>query len=475
MTLWMISIFLVARALLLIYPDLNLTYPFLAPDSYDWIANGLHYEGYDVNFSLRPPGLPLLIAILDSAGIVTLLPVLNQLILLGLFIIAHRILAARFDRVAAMLVTVAIFFNFFLQNISLYILADLYAVFFILAGYASYAGAADNQRKYIVASACWSISFLFQYAVVCVVPAALIHFLFFRRKIAPRIALLALIPPIALVGGWMLYKRICFGSFLYSGVQHVELLKLHFTSVLFYLVNTISVLSVPLFLLLLLGVALWIARGGERQSDFLMLNAFLAIGWCVFWVMLYTWNDRRFILYLLFFLTPCIAIALRYCYSLFTRARLFGKALWMGLYLLAVAGSAIPYESGFTLNLIKLTPTIAIKFKSVSDPATFNTSIDATSFGIARDRNGFNPVHVRRLWEMRRNIDWGELEKLSYLRQEIIGKNIPELCIIYDALDLFRWYIDKNRYGNYFKMKVRAYPECSPPTLRMAGGGLQLM
>jgi len=204
MTLWMISIFLVARALLLIYPDLNLTYPFLAPDSYDWIANGLHYEGYDVNFSLRPPGLPLLIAILDSAGIVTLLPVLNQLILLGLFIIAHRILAARFDRVAAMLVTVAIFFNFFLQNISLYILADLYAVFFILAGYASYAGAADNQRKYIVASACWSISFLFQYAVVCVVPAALIHFLFFRRKIAPRIALLALIPPIALVGGWML-------------------------------------------------------------------------------------------------------------------------------------------------------------------------------------------------------------------------------------------------------------------------------
>jgi len=217
------------------------------------------------------------------------------------------------------------------------------------------------------------------------------------------------------------------------------------------------------------------SQGGERQSDFLMLNAFLAIGWCVFWVMLYTWNDRRFILYLLFFLTPCIAIALRYCYSLFTRARLFGKALWMGLYLLAVAGSAIPYESGFTLNLIKLTPTIAIKFKSVSDPATFNTSIDATSFGIARDRNGFNPVHVRRLWEMRRNIDWGELEKLSYLRQEIIGKNIPELCIIYDALDLFRWYIDKNRYGNYFKMKVRAYPECSPPTLRMAGGGLQLM
>jgi hypothetical protein len=469
------SVFLIVRALFLIYPDINITYPFMAPDSYDWIANGLHYEGYDVNFSGRPPGLPLLIAILDSFGMLTLLPVLNQLILLGLLIVAYRVLAVRFDVPVAILVIIALFFNFFLQNISFYILADLYAVFFILAGYSAYAVAVDDQQKYVFASVCWSISFLFQYAVIFMVPAVFVHFLCFRRRISLYSATRAILPPILLVGGWVFYKRMVCGGFLYSGVQHMELLKLHLSSIPFYLVNTVSVLSVPLFLLLLLGIIRWLITVEERQSEFIWLNVFLVLGWCFFWVILYTWNDRRFILYLIFFLAPFIAVGLRYCCTLFTKIHLSGKILWVALYLVIVASSAIPYESGFTLNLIKLTPTVAINFREVSDPTTFNTSIDVTSLNIARNRRGFSPVNIGRLWEMQRNINWSELQRLAVLRQKIIGSAVQELCVMYDTTDGFRWYIDRNKYGNYFKMKLYLYPGCAVPNLQMVGGRLQLI
>ena len=474
-TIWIMSVFLIVRALFLIYPDLNLAYPFMAPDSYDWIANGLHYEGYDVNFSLRPPGLPLLIAILDRFSMLTLLPVLNQLILLGLFIVTYRVLAVRFNGPVVIMVIVALFFNFFMQSISLYILADLYAVFFILVGYSAYTVAADNQRKYIVASACWSSSFLFQYAVIFVVPAVFIHFLYFRRKIALQAATGAVLPPILLVGGWMFYKRIVFGSFLYSGVQHIELLKPHFSSILFYLINTVSVLSVPLSLLLLLGIARWLIAGEEWQTDFIWLNVLLVLSWCFFWAILYTWNDRRFILYLIFFLAPFIAIGMRYCCFLFTKVHLVGKILWIALYLVIVASSAIPYESGFTLHLIKITPTLAINFRSISDPVTFNTSIDVASFNIARDRRGFNPVNMEKLWEMQRNINWGELLRLAALRQKIIMSAAREPCVMYDKAEQFRWYIDKNRYGNYFKMRLHLYTDCAVPNLKMVGSELQLI
>lgn len=38
----------------LVYTDLNLDYPFMDGDSWDWIANGLGLAGHDVRASGRP-------------------------------------------------------------------------------------------------------------------------------------------------------------------------------------------------------------------------------------------------------------------------------------------------------------------------------------------------------------------------------------------------------------------------------------
>ena len=61
--------------------DLNWCYPYLSPDSYDWIANGLYLAGEKVASSWRPPGLPLLIAALFKLGLLSWLPVANILVL----------------------------------------------------------------------------------------------------------------------------------------------------------------------------------------------------------------------------------------------------------------------------------------------------------------------------------------------------------------------------------------------------------
>ena len=53
----------------LVYPDLNLDYPFVDGDSHDWIANGLRFAGSDVRYSGRPPLLPLALALLDRLGL----------------------------------------------------------------------------------------------------------------------------------------------------------------------------------------------------------------------------------------------------------------------------------------------------------------------------------------------------------------------------------------------------------------------
>jgi hypothetical protein len=470
----LIFVIIALRSALLIYPDLNLTYPFLAPDSYDWIANGICHEGYDVNCSFRPPALPLIIAGLDALGILDLLPALNQLVLFGMLFIAYRMTARWFGRPASVLVTLILFFNYFLQNLSLYILADIYAAFFILAGVYCYAGAESDERNYGYAALWLSVSYMFQSAVVFVMPALLVHWVFFRERLGLKNIIRTALPPLLLIGGWLIYKKARFGSVPPYSVQQAALLKLHSSSILFYLINTVSVLSVGFFLLVLLGIAGAAAVRENRIRSFLCLNALVSAGWFAFWVFCYTWNDRRFIVYLLFFLVPFAAVAVAYGVSLFARANALGKALLIGPYIAIVAGSSIPYGCCFMYDMVKLTATTAIQFRAITDEASCNGNIDGTSFRVVKDRSGLSPLNLRALYAMRRNINPGEVRALRKIRDEISRRNIDVLCAEYDNPDRFRWYIDRNRYGNYFKKRIRSYPDCGTPNMRITPSGISL-
>jgi hypothetical protein len=471
--LLLVAAFFVLRSCLLVYPDLNMTYPFLVPDSYDWIANGLSYGGYTVSCSLRPPALPLLIAVLERVNLLNLLPAVNQCALFCLLLVSYRMLASRYGSMPALMTTLILFCNHFLLNISLYVLADLYALLFILLGFQFYALAADDERRYVSCTLFLFLSFFFQHAVVFVVPALIAHYLAFRRRAGIGTLCRACLPVLVLAGGWLAYKKARWGSFLTGGVQQVDLLRLHTDSVALYLVTIAAVLSLPVTVAVLFGMLLSISSREERRGDFLRAVAFVSAAWFVFWVLLYDWNDRRFVLYLIFFLAPFLALALgRMLSSLPVRHR-FGTIVVGAVYLLLLAGSSFCYESAFELGTLKLTPRLSIKFPVRMDPATSRSTMAAATFSIVRERRGFNQMNLTRLYDLRRAVDYAELARLSGLRREMDGKSKAGLCVAYDHFEGYRWYIDKNKYGNLFKKVMNLYPDCDTPDLWIVAGRLR--
>ncbi len=467
------ALFLLGRSLFLVYPDLNITYPFMAPDSYDWIANGLYYEGYDVSYSSRAPALPLIIAALDRLGILWLMPVMNQMVLLALLLTFYSLCLRRFGRLTSMLLLLILFVNFFLQSFSLYILADIYAMLGILLASSLYAGAEDDERRYIPASLFLSLSYLFQYAAVYIAPALLLHWLLKRRRIGLRTAALTLLPPLVLIGGWMIYNKIAFGSACHSALRQAELFRPHLTSIFFYLFNVVSVLGIPVAALAFLGIAMTALAREKRTMDFLLQNLILVVAWVVFWVLCYTWNDRRFVLYLIFFLVPFAGVALEHLVSR-AASHVTARVVLAAVGIAAVAGSAIPYECAFTFDRVQVTGDIALACRSIVDETTCNGNIVPTSLHLTRGGAGFSPLNLNRLRAMRSGVNVGELKALDKIRAELAYRGSPDICVSWDRFDKFKWYIDKNRYGNYFGKKLMRYPECSSPNLKIVGGSLEL-
>jgi 4-amino-4-deoxy-L-arabinose transferase-like glycosyltransferase len=467
--------FFLIKGMLLIYPDLNITYPFMFPDSYDWIANGLHYAGYDVNFTTRAPGLPLLIAALVKLGKSNLLPLSNQFILFGIYILFYKILRTAFNRSASLITIFILFFNFFLQDLSLYILADMYALLFILIGIFYYIRSAEKENLYIYASLFWSISFLFQYTIVFIVPIIIIHFLIFRKKISKKLLIYVILPPFLIISAWLIYREIKFGSFFYTGVDQIALMKFHLDSIFFYLVNMVSLLGIFSFCMFIAGIFITYLNWRNKKipkktANLIIFNTLALAAWFSFWVLLYNWNDRRFIIYLLPFLIFFIAATIDYLLSAFYEYNVSVKIFVVAIILLGIAYSNIPYESALSFDILKITRLTEIKFKAVLDQKSFKGNIAPLSAQIIRKSPSFiNPLNLKSLYSIRKNANFNELAQLDKLEENIVSEKKTSICIEYIKTEFngAKWYIDNNRYGNYFRKKVILYPECNSPDLTL--------
>ena len=112
-------------AVRLVYPDLNLDYPFMGGDSHDWIANGLRLAGHDVRSSGRAPMLPLLIALLERAGALSWLPVLLVALFHGTVLAFYTLAARLSSRGAAFAAALALMVCHSLLGLSLQVMADV--------------------------------------------------------------------------------------------------------------------------------------------------------------------------------------------------------------------------------------------------------------------------------------------------------------------------------------------------------------
>ncbi len=462
----LLLVFFGVKSYFLIYRDLNMFYPFLVPDSYSWIANGLHYEGYKyVNFSpIRNPGLPLLIAALDKMDVLNMLPAVNQFVLLGLLVVAYKHIKKEFGVPISIFTGLLLFVNYFLENASLFILADIYAIFFILLGYYFYVEARTDPAKYMRAFLFMAVSALFSNGLVFFLPAVVIHFLLFRRNIGIKKIPMVFLPPFLVPLGWFFIRRTIMGADAYG--YQLSLVRPHISSVFFYLSNTASVLGLALFVLFLAGLARALILAARKRAaagvyDLIRLNALIILFWCIFWVTLYDWNDRRFVIYLMFFTLPFIAISLEYLSGLFYRRGVIGKAAVASLLGLAVYQSGLSYGSPWEATWIKLAGAYGIRFDSTCD-STCDMNIRAAGFRMMGNDDADNSVNPLYLWqkkEYRNDVGLND-DPMDADSRKRLERYIPYgICVIYDQpVDGAAWYIDMNRYGNYFKTRLRVYP-----------------
>ena len=122
----------------LIVSDLNWCYPYMTADSYDWISNALFWSGKPILPSLRPPGLPLVIAGLSKVGLLSLLPVVSFLFLGLSTAFLYLLLRERHDAWIAAAACWFFFANDYVQDLAKYVLAETYATpFLVLAALSS--------------------------------------------------------------------------------------------------------------------------------------------------------------------------------------------------------------------------------------------------------------------------------------------------------------------------------------------------
>ena len=161
--------------------DLSWCYPYVTSDSYDWIANGLSWAGENVAASWRPPGLPLLIAALFKLGLLSWLPVVNVLVL-GLTTAAlYLLLRERHGAWISACASWFFFANDYVQDLTKYLLADIYCTLFIVLAALFFARAARDPRHYRTSSLLLGVGYLFHNATAVAGIGLAVAFLLTRR------------------------------------------------------------------------------------------------------------------------------------------------------------------------------------------------------------------------------------------------------------------------------------------------------
>ena len=282
----------------LVYPDLNLDYPFLDGDSPEWISNGLRLAGEDVHYTGRSPLLPLAIALLERCGVLSWLPVLLEALFHGTVLVFYGLTARLAPRWAAFAIALSLFLSHSLQGFAPQIMADLPASCLLFLSARAFVLAGERPRLYVVSGLLAALSYLAQSAALLWAPAAVVTVLWSRpRHLRSPFVYVGLV---LFVGLPALVKAVLLAFVGTEGnlpARQWELLRLHADSIPFYLWSLASVLGIPACLLLVPALVAAARRAVARSSPELFSLALLG-GLLGFFVFLYDFNARRFLVYI---------------------------------------------------------------------------------------------------------------------------------------------------------------------------------
>ena len=200
----------------LLVPDLNLQYPFIDGDSYDWLANALWWSGADVRFSARQPFLPLLLAALERCHLLRLWPVLAFGAAHAAAIALYAALRTSAGRFAAAGAVVTVLAAFSVQHLALDLMADtlaaalataaLAAMLLALGDAAGACPAPKRPRLLVIASGFAGLAAVTQSAGLLLAAPLVLAFVAVRERRVGRTLLAAALflgPTVA----WTLWRR----------------------------------------------------------------------------------------------------------------------------------------------------------------------------------------------------------------------------------------------------------------------------
>jgi hypothetical protein len=281
---------------LLVYPDLIQSYPFYGGDTADWLANGLHWAGLPVCYTVRPPLLPWIIAGLTKLGLLQVLPLVLVLATHLTALVGFAALRRRAPPWIAAVVVGALLWNHALLGESCKIHCDTLAASLLCLATMAFLGATTRPHLYLVAGILAGASALTQQAAVLVGPAVAVVTLLHRRHHLRSAwlwggATACVVPPSA----WMIGKLVSYGTI--SGVGPIQwaLLKPHLSSVTSYAWAAASLLGLPGLLLLAAGAVLALSRLRSDETSLLALVHAPTV--LAFFVLLYDFFDARFLVY----------------------------------------------------------------------------------------------------------------------------------------------------------------------------------
>ncbi|MEN8163612.1 MAG: hypothetical protein ABFS37_05740 [Acidobacteriota bacterium] len=282
-------------ALLLLYPDLNLDYPFMSGDSYDWISQALRFVGHDVRYPGRPPLFPLVMAGLERMSVLQFTPVLLQLLIAVTTVVLFRVIAGQFSTKIALPVSIAFFVNYAWRSLGMEIMADVPAACLILMSLGAFFRALDRPKLFVLAGLFGGLSAITQpVSLLLLLPMSGAIFLHRRGDLRtwwPWLGLLLFVGPTLM---WLPVRRLWLGS-PGAGPLHWALLGLHADTIPFYFWVGLAFVGLPGMLLAAWGfVGAFRRIGRDPWVLVLVTSAVLFVG---FFSVAYGFAAKRFLVY----------------------------------------------------------------------------------------------------------------------------------------------------------------------------------
>ncbi len=329
---------------LLVYPDFAVDYPYLGGDTWDYLRNALAIGGIDLDYTGRPPLLPLIMAALNSAGVLGLLPVL--------FLCVHHAFALMMfaelvstSKVAAWTGWGILLLGAAGLRWAIYLEPSLIGAYLLAASVLLISGRWSRHpaAPYLGGVLAGSAYLLHQLALIFPAIACLAALLGRRRP-----AILAVLVFLPFPSAWLALKALVFSSAGDLGVSHWGLLRWHTDAVVPYLVTGMAMFGLPLVATSLFGLV----RGCRARYLTVALSATTMAVVLLFFVFCYDYLAQRFLLYVLPFMVVLAACALAA-----TESRLLAAALGILLVWVAVH----PRSRGETRKTIPLLPGVYLQ------------------------------------------------------------------------------------------------------------------